>query len=156
LEAKAPETVVRQVCAHLNLTPKEIIWFEHGPIDTGTKVGCGLDYAHIHILIRPPFTFEEFAATARSQSHLDWQGSTAENGYSALVEGRSYLIAGSADSVIVAQDVENVGSQFFRRVVTSLQRRTTGWDYRTHPHSENIAKTISMFKSLESAASSEG
>src|SRR5947209_2503096 len=59
-EGESPETILQQLTEHLGLAAHEVIWFEHGPLNNGTVVGCGLDHAHIHILIRPPFTFDSF------------------------------------------------------------------------------------------------
>ena len=47
----------RDLRLHLGLGADEIVWFEHGPCSTGTSIGCGLDHAHIHVLIRPSFSF---------------------------------------------------------------------------------------------------
>lgn len=154
VEAERPETILERLRQHLGLSSREVIWFEHGPVQNGTVVGCGLDHAHIHVLVRPPFSFETFEATARSLANLDWQQSAADEIYGGLRDHRSYLIAGSGDSALRAFEVEQAGSQFFRRVVSNLAAETA-WDYRSHPHAENIAETIRTFRSLESAARRE-
>jgi hypothetical protein len=69
-----------------------------------------------------------------------------------LGEGQSYCIAGCGEDVILACDVERAGSQFFRRVVASLTGASAEWDYRRHPHFENIRTTIEVFRALEGAA----
>jgi hypothetical protein len=153
-EAERPETILQQLREHLGLSSREVIWFEHGPVQNGTIIGCGLDHAHIHVLIKPSFSFELFEATARSLSDLDWKRSPAEEGYAGLSDCHSYLIAGSGESVLTALNVEKAGSQFFRRVVSKLAAEA-GWDYRRHPHAKNISQTISTFRSLESAARRE-
>lgn len=150
--AQSPENLVNDVRQHLGLSKDEIIWFEHGPRIVGTVTGCGLDHAHLHILVRPPFGFEAFAEMARSLSQLEWSVGASEGAYCKLAGDRSYLVAGSGDQTIMAQDVEMVGSQFFRRVVGSLVDAGNAWDYRQYPHVDHIAETISTFRSLESAA----
>lgn len=152
LRAQSPSRLIEGLQEHLGLGPDEVIWFEHGPRVSGTSTGCGMDHAHIHILVRPPFHFEAFAEKARSLSELEWIAGTSEAAYRSLAAGRSYLIAGSGNATVVAQDVEATGSQFFRRVVGTLVDAGEGWDYRRYPHADNVAETIRTFRRLESAA----
>ena len=152
LLGQSPEQLLQDVRQHLNLRKDEIIWFEHGPRISGTLTGCGLDHAHIHILVRPSFSFEAFTEKARSLSNLEWIAGASEDAHRRLTVGRSYLISGAGDRAIIAQDVEVAGSQFFRRVVAALADAGDAWDYRQYPHTDHIVETISTFRSLESAA----
>ncbi|KQM14847.1 hypothetical protein [Novosphingobium sp. Leaf2] len=146
----SPLGAVKEVAGHLGLSMDEVIWFEHGPASMGTPVGCGLDYAHLHMIIRPRFNFADFAAGARAQADLIWSECEATDAY-ARSGTRSFYIAGSGDVAIVAKDVEAGGSQFFRRIAASLIGNGEVWNYRHHPHTENIEGTIEMFRHLESA-----
>jgi hypothetical protein len=112
-------------------------------------VGCGTDYAHLHILLRPDFSFETFIALAISMSGLPWANSEAKRAYGFLPAESSYLVAGSAGRAAWASFVDATGSQFFRRVVASLSDHTESWDYRSHAHADNIARTIATFRKLE-------
>ncbi|MFV0625183.1 hypothetical protein ACBY01_14385 [Sphingomonas sp. ac-8] len=151
-----PEAVVTEVRDHLGLSADEVIWFEHGPRVDGTPVGCGLDYAHIHILIRPPFEFSAFANKATALSGLAWRPASAGSAYADIKAGSSYLIAGCGNEVILTQEVEVTGSQFLRRVVAALVGNSDSWNYREHEHPENVAATVALFASLEDAARREG
>lgn len=146
---------VRQILAelleHLGLAPEEIIWFEHGPSAAQSVVGCGLDHAHIHVLIRPPFSFSAFEAAVRDGAPLEWKASETGVDYSVLDHPRSYLIAGSAKRVIAAMDVETAGSQFLRRVVASVVGNEGAWDYRCVPHLDNVEATVTTFRVLEAS-----
>lgn len=150
-----PEAVLRAVCMHLGLAFDEIIWFEHGPAAQGTSVGCGLDYAHLHVLVRPSFSFEAFAGLACELADLPWQHRHVDCSYSALGRQGSYCIAGSGDRSISTLHVDAIGSQFFRRVVSAVAGAGSAWDYRRFAHTRNIAITIETFRSLESAARRE-
>jgi ATP adenylyltransferase len=150
-----PEAVLRAICMHLGLSLDEIIWFEHGPSTLGTTVGCGLDHAHLHILVRPKFSFSAFASRACTLADLAWQEHHVDCGYSALEGEGSYCIAGSGDRSISASHVDAVGSQFFRRVVSAVAGVESVWDYRRFAHTKNIEITIETFRSLESAARRE-
>jgi ATP adenylyltransferase len=147
-----PAELLRDVRLHLGLRADEIIWFEHGPFSSGTLIGCGLDHAHIHILIRPSFSFESFKKKARALSDLEWTAGEYDDAYGALAGERSYLVAGSGDATIIAQSVEATGSQFFRRVVGALVDVGDAWDYRRYPHADHVRETVRTFRSLESFA----
>lgn len=144
-----PLSVVEEVRVHLGLEPNEVIWFEHGPASAGTVVGCGLDHAHIHILLRPCFDRAAFFDRARLMSGFGWEETSALDCYSRLTPAKSYYAAGSEDRAISACDVETAGSQFFRRVIADLTGFNSDWDYRRFEHLPKIEETISMFKQLE-------
>lgn len=147
-----PSAVIDDLLRHLGLRHDEIIWFEHGPNAQDTVVGCGLDHAHIHVLIRPSFDFECFEDAIRKRASLDWRAADTGVDYSLLAGAGSYLIAGSGTRVIAAADVEAVGSQFLRRVVASLVGKTDGWDYKRSPHLSNVEATVTTFRALEASA----
>lgn len=148
----SPLSVVEEVRTHLGLEPNEIIWFEHGPASAGTVVGCGLDHAHVHILLRPSFNVAAFFDRARSMSEFEWQETSALNCYSQLTPTKSYYAAGSEDRAISACNVETAGSQFFRRVIADITGLDSDWDYRRFEHLPNVEETILMFKQLENVA----
>lgn len=149
---KAPEAIIEELCGHLGLALDEVIWFEHGPAVLGSVVGCGTDHAHIHIILRPSFTFEAFLNQAISMSQLKWAKTAAERAYTSLPNEPSYLMLGSGDQAAWASDVDATGSQFLRRVINSLTDQAERWDYRRYSHADNIGRTIDTFRSLESTA----
>jgi hypothetical protein len=67
------------------------------------------------------------------------------NAYSSIDMEDSYLIAGSHHSAVIAEKVEGVGSQFFRRVVARIVDKPQQWDYKKHQHLHNVQKTIAAF-----------
>jgi len=129
----------------LEISPEQAIWFEHGPSDKGSLVGCGVDYAHIHVLVRPPFSFEEFVASVVGASGLSWRRCLATDAYGSIDAASSYLIAGSRNGTVIAEQVESAGSQFFRRIVARLADKPEQWNYNNHPHLHNVQKTIATF-----------
>lgn len=139
-----PLCAIREIIARLDADPSKVIWFEHGPVSRGSVVGCGIDHAHVHILLEPRFGFAEFSKAAREQSALTWQSGTGDP-YTRIPADTSYLVAGSDENYAVALSVEIVGSQFFRRVIASLTNDVHRWDYRVHPHVENAARTVAAY-----------
>ncbi len=145
-------SLLDEVTSHLKLQSDEVIWFEHGPAKAGTLVGCGLDQAHLHVLVRPRFSFDLFVDHVRAEANLDWTDVPATASYSGIPENLSYLVAGSGERAIRAIGVETAGSQFFRRVVAALDGTGAGWNYHNSPHMPNIERTIATFRQLENAA----
>lgn len=137
----APLQQIELIARSMGRPMKDIIWFEHGPTSTGAVTGCGVDHAHIHLLLQPPFSFDQFCMVARSEIALQWiEG--AGDAYKALDPKTSYLVAGSGDRYLVARSVELAGSQFFRKAIARLIGHSDKWDYKSHPYLENVALTI--------------
>lgn len=121
--------------------PRDVVWFEHGATEPRSIVGCGVDHAHIHILLSPPFSFERLCEEARAEVGLAWFLGRGD-AYAAIDSKRSYFVAGHSDHFLLAQSVETAGSQFFRKAIARIVDRDAAWDYRSHPHMENVAETI--------------
>jgi hypothetical protein len=143
-----PYQLVAELLAKRNIDSKRAIWFEHGPVSRGSAVACGVDHAHIHVVIDAPFSFDAFISASKNESHLTWRETASNTAYSSIVETSSYLFASSMDRAVVTKDVESVGSQFFRRVIAGLIGLPEAWNYRSHPYHENVRKTLDAFGSL--------
>lgn len=121
--------------------PQSAIWFEHGAAQSNSIVGCGVDHAHIHILLTPPFSFERLCDEAATEIQLGWsRGNGAA--YAGVDPASSYLVTGRGNQFMLAQSVEVAGSQFFRKAIARIVGRPAAWDYRSDPHIENVVKTI--------------
>lgn len=142
------QSIVAEVLSCLGLADDEVIWFEHGPARAGTLIGCGADHAHLHILIRPPFDFSAFTKATQDHSSAMFCELPASEVYEAVSGDASYCVAASADKAISALNVDQLGSQFFRRVVAQLTGQASAWNYRRSPHMEHIRSTIGIFKHL--------
>lgn len=137
----APLQIVEDIARSFRRDLREVIWFEHGATEPRSVVGCGVDHAHIHILLEPPFSFDRLCEEVTSDVGLRWCSGRGD-AYAALDACRSYLVVGSGDQFLFAQSVETAGSQFFRRAIARIVGREAAWDYRSHPHIENVAETI--------------
>ena len=141
-----PYDLVHCILANCEIGNDRVIWFEHGASEVGSRVGCGVDQAHLHVIIDAPFSFVELVSTAAQTSQLTWQHRIASTAHQSVELGASYLFAASMDDAVVAQNVESAGSQFFRRVIAKRTRQADTWNYLTHPHIENVRETVRMFK----------
>jgi len=137
--------LVQSILAKHNICGKRVIWFEHGPSEAGSSVGCGVDQAHLHIVVDAPFSFQDFVVEAAKTSQLTWHNRSARIALQSVNPLASYLVAASMDRAVIAQNVESVGSQFFRRLIATLIQRPDVWNYRTHPHLDNVRETIRAF-----------
>ncbi len=140
-----PVWLVGEILAKLEIEAERAIWFEHGPFAKGSPVGCGVDHAHLHVLVDAPFSFEQFAALAVENARADWRRSSVREAYKSISAGCSYLVGGSLNEAVLAEDVETVGSQFFRRVIAQLVGKPDQWNYKLHAHLENVQRTVSAF-----------
>ena len=147
-----PTTILSDLAGVLGLASGDYIWFEHGPKAHGTVAGCGLDYAHLHFVYEPPFDFPKFAGLAKKMSGIDWTEHDAGEIYCQLPREPSYMAMGSGSRAFVGREIEQLGSQFFRRVISALVDDVDSWDYRLHGFSENIAKTVENFRKRATAS----
>jgi hypothetical protein len=138
---RRPLDVLFEVTQRLKRSPEDVIWFEHGPAIHHSVVGCGIDHAHMHILLEPPFGFSQFTQVAVECESVSWLEGEGDP-YEHLTGAQSYLVAGSGGKFALAQSVEAAGSQFFRRAIATLVGQPQCWDYRQHPFVRNAAETV--------------
>lgn len=137
--------VVSTIAREFELRDQRTIWFEHGPSEVGSSVGCGVDWAHLHILVDAPFSLSEMVAKSAEMRPLNWSSFKAVELYERVDRSKSYLLAGCGDAGYMAQDVEHVGSQFLRRVIADLAGLNNEWNYRTSGHLANVRETLRRF-----------
>ena len=140
--------IVAALLACYELAPERAIWFEHGPSVSGSMVGCGVDHAHLHVIIDPPFSHAELCGKAQSASSVNWNFLPSKDAYAGIGFSSSYFIVAANDRACVAVDVDQEGSQFFRKVIADLVSLPEHWNYRLHPHLENVAETVRAFSAL--------
>jgi ATP adenylyltransferase len=71
-ERNDPLLAIKDVTRSFGRDPRDVIWFEHGATEPRSIVGCGVDHAHIHILLTPPFSSERLCEEARAEVGLGW------------------------------------------------------------------------------------
>jgi ATP adenylyltransferase len=137
--------LVRKFLRSRGIAAPSAIWFEHGPTKVGTSVGCGVDHAHIHVLVDAPFELEDFVFAAKTESGSEFKSVPTNAIFQGTRKDESYLLIASGDHAMVAKNVDQVGSQFLRRVVAHLAGQPDAWNYRTHPWLNNVEKTLQAF-----------
>ncbi len=122
----------------------EHIWFEHGCGAAGSDVGCGVNFAHLHILVKPEFDFDCFNSTVETRSGMGWKSGAEPNPNNFESTSDYHLFGNSTDRKHVCNSTR-LGSQFFRRAIAEMTGKNDNWNYRTHPFQENAARTVRNF-----------
>lgn len=149
-KSRNPYLLVRGAAGKASLSD-DWIWFEHGPCNARSSIGCGVDHAHIHLLYDTSFSFEEFSHAVLRGAGRDWEAIDPSESYSGIGQDESYYIFGNRHVAYRARG-QDFGSQFFRKVIADLVGRADQWDYRTHPHVDNVVETLCGFAPLNEAA----
>jgi ATP adenylyltransferase len=147
-----PIRTVRSVSKRFGFKFFDVVWFEHGADIHGSETGCGVDYAHLHILLAPQFTLREMSNSVFGSTRVEWRCHTADAAYQHLSKNGNYYVFGSGDSCFVHDSGCALGSQFFRRQVAKLVGKPQAWDYRVFPFHENIELTLRLTSELSKAA----
>jgi diadenosine tetraphosphate (Ap4A) HIT family hydrolase len=142
------DSIIEVVADSLATSGHRIYCFEHGAGWSGSATGCGVDQAHLHIV---PLPFDlRAAARARTDGAIDWRSSTSEGPTLAQLPSESeYVALWSADEggpMIGA--IRRPVSQWIRRVIADELGVADEWDYRNHPQTQNITRTLEMFAPL--------
>jgi ATP adenylyltransferase len=126
----------------LNDQQGEFLWFEHGCESIGSVTGCGINFAHLHILIEPPFTFNAFERSVKQLSKSNWDKLEHFSDMPNRHSKTDYHIFGDPLNSLILQDSNHLGSQFFRRVVALLSGENEKWNYRNHSFRDNADSTV--------------
>ncbi|WP_428926864.1 hypothetical protein [Marinibacterium sp. SX1] len=142
-------TDIRSIIAPVaNAMPSsQVLWFEHGPRRPGSVVGCGTDYAHLHVILDAPFSFEAFRSAARA-ARVSWTRCDIEEAYGSIDGGDEYYAFGDVTSAYVSQGGEAPTSQLFRKIVAKLAGKAEEWDYRRFTHEACVRRTVEAWKAL--------
>ena len=115
--------------------------FEHGAQTEGSRAGCGVDHAHLHLL---PLRDSLVPWLHQEGDPANWRR-LALSRVPKAVNGREYLLYCDTPETLDPQCwlslPENPVSQYFRRIVAAAQGVPAQYDYRAHPFLTNVADT---------------
>lgn len=117
------------------------VLFEHGPKNTNSLAGCGVDYAHLHFV---PTTFDLKAGLEFYLGlHYEWNMLSSildlHNSHF-LQKDYLYLRDQSGSHFITHQ--ESIPSQTFRKVIAHYLGTPHFYDWKKNSFAENITSTI--------------
>ncbi len=124
---------------------RQLLWFEHGAHAPGSVVGCGTDYAHLHVLLSPPFNLAEFKESV-FQIRPIWNATPTGLSHAGLDHACEYYVFGDHLNSFRLDGVRDPESQFFRKIVASLVGQGDNWNYRVHPNVGNARLTVDMLE----------
>ena len=131
---------VKEVKASLESLYGDVVAFEHGPAGVHRPVGCGIDYAHLHLV---PFP-QTILALARDEFPLlAW---SPANGLETCVDyfkkAQDYLYVEDPFEGSFIASGPNIPSQLFRRLIAKKVYRPQKYDWRQYPEEATISATL--------------
>lgn len=128
-----------------------VVIFEHGPSTTKSLIGCGVDYAHIHVV---PIGFDVLGEAQLINPSLEWRESQSLECCSifhAREQPYLYFFQSEFHNKPFIADATLAPSQLFRRAIAKGLGRPDKYDWKTNPEFENVAKTIVRLHSVTSS-----
>lgn len=117
--------------------------FEHGPSESGSLIGCGIDHVHFHLV---PISFELINKNLLDRGYelVNWK--KANDDFSILkkyfLNNTPYFYAEEPSNNCWISSAEGAPSQYFRRLIASQLGIYDCFDYKKHEFTENILRTI--------------
>lgn len=120
----------------------QLLLFEHGAQHSGSAVGCGLDHAHLHVIVAP----HQLAGAIWSAMERDLHAEATESSIDELLSGVDkdipYYISWFNGRRLLEQPAFREVSQRFRRLIATVAGVPDCWNYREYQFRGNIANTI--------------
>jgi diadenosine tetraphosphate (Ap4A) HIT family hydrolase len=120
----------------------ELLVFEHGAHVAGSKVGCGVDHAHTHVVVAPSALVDSVWAGMKDDLEAVPQELDLEDLHRDVDPGQPYYLAWRRGLRILEQPARREVSQRFRRIVAAAAGTPDEWNYREHPFRDKIASTV--------------
>ena len=137
------ESFVSKVVINLQSHYGSVSLFEHGPATVGSTVGCGVDYAHLHLV---PTACDLQSGAKLIAPEIHWscleslkairRCASAANGYWLLQEPYG------TGRIHVGQCAGKQPSQLFRKVIANHIGSSASFDWKTALGEELISATV--------------
>jgi diadenosine tetraphosphate (Ap4A) HIT family hydrolase len=118
--------------------------FEHGPSCAASAVGCGVDYAHLHLV---PVDCDLLAGAKQIAPKIQWSRvNSIENIYQYAKNDGGYWFLqqkfGVGECYVGTCPNEKPMSQLFRRVIANHVGRPSDFDWKQYAGEVEIAATV--------------
>jgi diadenosine tetraphosphate (Ap4A) HIT family hydrolase len=121
--------------------------FEHGPSSSQSKVGCGVDYAHLHII---PIDFDLIDSLKNLLNiNYEWREIKSLNSLSCVSTKEDYLYYRNGLDKHFVTIQNNIPSQLFRRVIAHQLNQPEKFDWKFFPHFNLVDETIKNLSEIE-------
>jgi len=123
---------------------KNIISFENGSFTSGSSIGCGVDYAHIHYV---PIDIDiKQKVNDAYNNTLSWQKISSLLSVKNTIENlSSYLFIEDVNSQKFLCEIDKPYSQLIRQIIANHLGIPEQYDWKAFHFEENIKKTIEKF-----------
>lgn len=118
-----------------------VTFFEHGPTEPATSVGCGVDHAHLHVVA----SNVDLLGGARqiAQQPLSWSRVAGMQLTADYFRRRlPYLYVELPNGEVWLGTHSKIESQLFRKVIAAASGRADVFDWKCHSFEENVHQTV--------------
>ena len=137
-ERRKAMRMAREIATSLCSPGAKCAIFEHGAVRAGSRVGCGTDQAHLHIV---PLNFSLRGAVSADRN-VQWTRSSREDDpWQDIEQTSEYLLLADHEDSLIGYPKEPC-SQYFRKIIAAELGRPTEWDYRKFPQYDNVRGTL--------------
>ena len=95
---RSPLSILTQTLSQQFDYHRNFVWFEHGATNAGSATGCGVDHAHIHLILDPEFTFSSFRFAVMSMANYSWRATEPKACYENHGCQQEYLVFGDKET----------------------------------------------------------
>jgi ATP adenylyltransferase len=127
-----------------------VTMFEHGAVQPKSTVGCGVDFAHLHLV---PINFNLLEGVEKFLDiKYEWKKvSSLKDAIKTSEKGTEYLfLTDHLGNSLITQS-EKIQSQLFRKVIAYFLEVPEKFDWKKFHETENVFKTISRFRKYHSS-----
>lgn len=125
---------------------ERFVLFEHGPQGERSKVGCGVDYAHLHFV---PTSINLMEGLKILDFNFKWEEVNSLQELSFLKNTQlEYLFLEDQDHKSFISFNRSIPSQLFRKVIANYLGIPEKYDWKKFSFNENIALTINKFSEM--------
>lgn len=124
----------------------ELLVFEHGARHAGSAVGCGLDHAHLHLVVAPSALVNTIWSAMEGDLEAEQKETALDGLYQSIDAEQPYYMAWRSGRRVLEQPARQEVSQRFRRIIAAAAGVPDQWNYREHPFHDNISNTIAAVR----------
>lgn len=140
------ESLIDDVGSFVRKLYGDFVVFENGAYSPSRLVGCGVDYAHIHIV---PTTHNLIDTIEKEFGiYYEWKQIDAiKESSNYILNNQPYLYYRNQQKQSLITTSENIPSQLFRKALALAMGVSNEYDWKTNPFIGNIHKTIEVYNS---------
>ncbi len=139
------EELIEKVGDLVQSTHGDYVIFENGAYSQNNLVGCGVDYAHVHVVPTEHNLIHEIES--KFNVFYNWTSvKNLKDTCKFIRQSKPYLYYRDQSKKSFVTTNENIPSQLFRRAIASSIGIDDKYDWKKYPFTDNIVKTINSYK----------